>query len=238
MTLFSSSTPWLILAATAISAFSVWVVVSMIGTKGRSLLLLFVIVAGIFSAWLGLRYPQSAWFIFVTALALAVLTWTLFHKLGKRSGTDLDTWRNYLAVQGALLAIALTLGGTVAWVGVTNGPYPGKTSTGGQLLKFENLDPSQHPVYQEVDVENYSEISVLTKTIAPANGSATLAIYLDDKGDAAKLEVGHLDSQAAGWSRWRQANSGKRMSLVVEPPTEAGVIPATQVDVLVYLNSK
>jgi hypothetical protein len=88
-----------------------------------------------------------------------------------------------------------------------------------------------------VDVENCSEISVFTKTGAPANGSATVAIYLDH-GDAAKLEFGHLDSEVKGWSRWRQANTGKRMSLVVEPPTQPGATPATQVDILVYLSSK
>jgi hypothetical protein len=209
----------------------------MIGAKGRSLLLSFVVAAGLFSAWLSLRHPQSAWFIFVTTLAIAVLVWALFHKLGKNTGPDLDTWRKYLGVQGSLLALSLALGGALAWVAVANGPYPGKTSTGGQLLKFENLDPSQHPVYQEVDVENSSEISVFTKTGAPANGSATVAIYLDH-GDAAKLEFGHLESEVTGWSRWRQANTGKRMSLVVEPPTRAGAVPATQVDILVFLSSK
>ena len=223
--------------ATVVSVFSIWVVVSMIGTKGRSLLLLFVVAAGFFSSWLSLRHPQSAWFIFVTTLALAVLVWALFHKLGKNTGPDLDTWRKYLGVQGALLVISLALGGAIAWVAVANGPYPGKTSTGGQLLKFENLDPSQHPVFREVDVENCSEISVFTKTGAPANGSATVSIYLDH-GDAAKLEFGHLESEATGWSRWRQANTGKRMSLVVGPPTQAGLIPATQVDILVYLSHK
>jgi hypothetical protein len=235
MTLLRVSTPWLIIIATALSAFSIWVVVSMIGTKGRSLLLAFVAAAGIFSAWFSLLHPQSAWFIFVVTLALSVLAWALFHKLAKNTGSDLDTWRRYLSVQGALLALSLVLGGAIAWVAVANGPFPGKTSTAGQLLKFENLDPSQHPVYQEVNVENYSEISVLTRSGAPMNSSATVAIYLDH-GDAAKLEFGHLDSEATGWSRWRQANTGKRMSLVVAPPTRAGAIPATQVDILVYLN--
>jgi len=237
MTLLHVSTQWLIIIATALSASSIWVVVSMVGTKGRSLLLTFVVAAGLFSAWFSLRHPQSAWFIFVVALALAVLVWALFHKLGKSIGPDLSTWRKYLSVQGALLVFSLALGGAIAWVAVANGPYPGKISMAGQLFKFENLDPSQHPVYQEVNVENSSEISVFTKTGAPANGSATVAIYLDH-GDAAKLEFGHLDSEATGWSRWRQANTGKRMSLVVGPPTQAGATPATQVDILVYLSSK
>jgi hypothetical protein len=237
MTLLHVSTPWLITIATALSVFSIWVVVSMIGAKGRILLLSFVVVAGIFSAWFSQRHPQSAWFIFVTTLALAVLAWALFHKLGKNTGPDLDTWRTYLGVQGALLALSLAMGGAIAWIGVANGPYPGRPSTGGQLVKFENLDPSQHPVYQEVDVANYSEISVLTKTGAPANSSATVAIYLDH-GDAAKLEFGHLDSESNGWSRWTQANTGKHMSLVVGPPTRAGAVPATQVDILVYLSPK
>lgn len=237
MTNLHVSTPWLIIIATLLSAFSIWVVVSMIGTKGRSLLLSFVVAAGLFSAWLGLSHPQSAWFIFVAALALAVLVWALFHKLGKNLEPDLIAWRKYLSVQGALLFCSLVLGGVFAWVAVAYGPYPGKVSNEGQLLKFENLDPSQHPVYEEVDVEKYSQISVFTKTGMPANGSATVTIYLDH-GAGGKLEYGQLDSEATAWSRWDQAIAGKRMSLVAGPPTRSGAIPATQMDILVYLSPR
>jgi hypothetical protein len=237
MTLFHVSTPWLIMIATAVSVLSVWVVVSMVGTRGRFLLVSFLSLAGLGSAWLSLRHPQTAWFIFVTTLAVAVLAWTLFHKLGKNVGPDLSTWRKYWSVQGALLVLSLVLGGAFAWLSVTYGPYPGKISKGGQLLKFENLDPSQHPVYEEVDVEKYSEISVYTKTESPANGSATVTIYLDH-GAGGKLEYGQVDSESTAWSRWDQANTGKRMSLVAGPPTQPGAIPATQVDIFVYLTPK
>ena len=223
------------MVATALSAFSIWVVVSMIGSRGRSLLVLFVLAAGLFSAWFSLRHPELAWFIFVTTLALAVLAWALFHRLGKHTGPDLDSWREYFRVQGALVTLALLLGGALAWV--ANGPYPGKTSTNGQLLKFENLDPSQQPVYRSVDVENYKQISVFTKTAAPANGSARVTIYLD-RGEAGKLAVGNLESEAGAWSRWDQANVGKRMSLVAGPPMGLGAVPATQMEILVFLDPK
>jgi hypothetical protein len=231
------ATPWLIMIATALSAFSIWVGVSMVETKGGSLLLSFVVIAGLFSAWFSLYRPQFAWFIFVITLALAVLAWALFHKLGKHTGRDLDSWREYLRVQGALVTLALVLGGALAWVAVANGPSLGRTATGGQLLRFENLDPSQHPVYQSVDVENYKQISVFTKTQAPANGSATITIYLD-RGDVDKLEVSSLDSEPATWSRWDHANEGNRLSLVAESPTRSGAVPATQMDILVFLGPK
>ncbi len=228
---------WLIIIATALSAFSIWVVVSMVEARGRSLLLSFVVIAGLFSAWFSLRHPQFAWFIFVITLALAVLAWALFHKLGKHTGPDLDSWREYLRVQGALVALALVLGGALAWVAVANGPSLANTATGGQLLRFENLDPSQHPVYQSLDVENYKQISVFTRTQAPANGSATITIYLD-RGDVGKLEVGSLDSEPGAWSRWDHANAGKRLNLVAGPPTASGAVAATQTDILVFLAPK
>jgi hypothetical protein len=237
MTFLHVSTPWLIIIATALSAFSMWVVVSMIGTRGRSLLVSFFVVAGAVSAWVSLRHPQSAWFIFLAALLVAFLLWLLFHKLGKTLQPTTITWSQYLKGQGALLFFFLLIGGGFAWLSVTYGPYPGRVSKGGQLLKFESLDPSQHPVYQEVDVEKYSEISVFTKSESPANGSATVTIYLDH-GDTGKLEFGQLESEATAWSRWNQASTGKRMSLVVGAPTQSGAIPATQVDILVYLTPK
>jgi len=232
-----ASTPWLLLIATTLSAVSIWVVVSMVENKGRYLLLSFVVVAGLFSAWFSLYHPQFAWFIFVITLALAVLAWALFHKLGKHTGPDLDSWREYLRVQGALVTLALVLGGALAWVAVANGPSLGKTASGGQMFRFENLDPSQHPVYQSVDVEAYKQISVFAKTQAPTNGAATITIYLDS-GDTGKVEIGSLDSEPGAWSRWDHANAGRRLSLVAGSPTGSGAVAATQMDILVFLGPK
>jgi hypothetical protein len=234
-----AGTPWRIIAATLIGAVFLWIAAPKWKMKGEAFLVLMVSIAGGTSAWLSVRYPQSAGIIFVAAVALSILVWALFHKLGKNVGTDLIAWRKYLSVQGAMLVLSLVLGGAIAWVGFAKGPYAGagKITEGGQLLKFENLDPSQHPVYEEVNVRDYSEISIFTKTGAPANGSATVGIYIE-QGDAARPEFGHLNSRSSGWSGWRQANAGKHMSLVVGPPSQPGANAATQVDILVYLSPK
>ena len=238
MTGIHVSIPMFIFAATLASAVTMWLVVSRFGTKRRAqLVTFFLIVAGTGSALLSLRYQQWAWFIFVASVLAAVLLWFLFHKLGKNLRPTTFTWGQYLRGQGALLLFFLLVGGGFARLSVSYGPYPGRISKGGQLVKFENLDPSQHPLYQEVDVENYSEISVFTKAESPANGSAIITIYLD-RGEAGQRELGHLDTEAVAWSRWDQATTGKRMSLVAAPPTGPGTIPATQLDILVYLSPK
>ena len=237
MTTLHVSTSLLLVIVTLLCAGSLWLLVSKFRTKGRDLLVSFFVVAGLGSAWLSLHYPQLAWLIFFATVLLAMLLWFLLHKLGKNLGPTTVAWSEYLWGQGTLLILCLLAGGGLAWLSVTYGPYPGRISKGGQLVKFENLDPSQHPVYQDVDVENYAEISVFTKTGMPANGSATVTIYLDH-GLAGNLEIGRLDSEATAWSRWGQANAGKRMSLVATAPTQAGAIPATQVDILVYLSPK
>jgi hypothetical protein len=88
-----------------------------------------------------------------------------------------------------------------------------------------------------VNIETYSEVSVLTKVEAPVNASAMVTIYLD-LGEPGELELGHPDSEAASWSRWSQAIAGKRISLVAASPNRPGAVPATQVDVLVYLSPR
>ena len=230
------STLWLIILATLLGAGLLWFVVPMFGPSRRALLVSFFIIAGGGSAWLSVRYPQLAWLIFFVSVLLAVVIWTLFHKLGKNVGPSTIAWSQYLKGQGALLFVSLLVGGAFAWLSVAYGPYPGRISK-GQLLKFENLDPSQHPVYEEVDVENYSDISVFTKSEEPANGSAAVTIYLDH-GEAGKLEFGHLDSGTTNWSRWDQSVAGKRLSLVAGPPTQVGGISATKMEILIFLKPK
>ncbi len=231
---FSNAAPWLILAATLLSALVLWFVVSR--WKGRSGLVSFVLVAGFGSAWLSVRYPQYAWIIFLAALLLAIFFWLLLHKLGKNLQPSTITWSQYLKGQGLLLFFFLLLGSGSAWFSVRYGPYPGKISK-GQLRTFDKLDPSQHPVYEDVDIENYTQVSVFTRIEAPANGSATLTIYLDH-GDNGKLEVSNLESEAATWSRWDQTVAGKHMSLVAGPPTRSGSVSATQMDILVFLSPR
>lgn len=232
----SISTPWLIIAATLLGELAVYSVVLLLGQKQKGVFFVFVTVAGGASASLTVKYPHLAWPIFAGCVAFSVLLWFLLHRLGKNLNSTNMTWTQYLKGQGALLFLSLLVGGIVAWISVTYGPYPGRVSR-GQLVKWEDLDPSQHPVYREVDVENYSDIMVLTRTDEPAHGSAALTIYLDH-GNAGKLEYGHLDSGTESWSRWDQAVAGKKLNLVAGPPTQTGAVPATKMEILVYLKPK
>ena len=232
-----SGDTWLIILITLGIASSLGFLFSISETRGRTFLIFLVVIAGGSSAWLSLRYPQSAWIIFLATLLLALLIWFLFDKLRRNLGSSSITWAEYLRGQGAVLCLCLIVGGGLAWLSFIYGPYPGRSSKGGQLLKFENLDPSQHSLYEDIDVESYAEVTILTRVESPANGSAMVTLYLDH-GGAGKSEIGHLDCEAAAWSRWDQAIAGKRLSLVVGPPAGAGAVPATQVDILVYLSRK
>jgi len=231
------STLWLIIIATLAGATVLWFVSARWGKKGRILPLIFLLVAGAGSAWLSLRYPLYAWPIFVAALIGAGVLGLLFRKLGTNLRPSTVAWSQYLKGQGALLFFFLFIGIGSAWLSVTYGPYPGRVSKGGQLHQFGPLDPSTHPVDQEIDVENYSQISVFTTTKSPENGSAIVTIYLDH-GEGGKFEIGQLDSAAKSWSRWDQANAGKHMSLVASAPTRPGAIPATELEIVVYLSPK
>jgi hypothetical protein len=75
--------PGVLFVATALSAFSIWVVVSMVETKGRSLLLSFVVIAGFFSAWFSLHHPQFAGIRIV--VQFPNVAWHLFSSVGMES---------------------------------------------------------------------------------------------------------------------------------------------------------
>ncbi len=176
------------------------------------------------------------------AIAVVVLGVILvkgfFRKLGKNLPNS-DPWRMYLKGQFLMLFMFLVIGGGLASLSAYFGPAQGKISKGVELIPFDKLNPNDHPIFEEINVENYSYITVLTKTTAPPNGSALVTIYAD-QGDATveKSAVKHFDSIATTWSRWDQQNSSKRISLVVTPPTQPNTASATEVQVLVYLTPR
>jgi hypothetical protein len=171
-------------------------------------------------------------------LLVALLVRGFFRKLGKNLPNS-DPWRTYLKGQFLMLSMFLVIGGGLASLSAYFGPAQGKISKGVQLIPFDKLNPTDKPIYEEINVENYSYITVLTKTTAPPNGSALITIYAD-QGDATveKSAVKHFDSVATTWSRWDQQNSSKRISLVVAPPVQPNTASATEVQVLVYLTPK
>jgi hypothetical protein len=171
-------------------------------------------------------------------LLVALLVRGFFRKLGKNLPNS-DPWRTYLKGQFLMLSMFLVIGGGLASLSAYFGPAQGKISKGVQLITFDKLNPTDKPIYEEINVENYSYITVLTKTTAPPNGSALITIYAD-QGDATveKSAVKHFDSVATTWSRWDQQNSSKRISLVVAPPVQPNTASATEVQVLVYLTPK
>jgi len=171
-------------------------------------------------------------------LVIGLLIRIFFRKLVKNLSNSAQ-WRLYLKGQFLMLSMSLVFGGSLASLSAYFGPAQGKISKGVQLIEFDKLNPTDHPIYEEINVENYSTITVLTKTTAPPNGSALVTIYAD-QGDATieKSAVKHFDSVATSWSRWDQQNSSKRISLVVTPSTQPNTAAATEVQVLVYLTPR
>jgi len=150
------------------------------------------------------------------------------------------TWRSYLKGQGTILFGFLFLGAAlsgVSWALSYYGLGRGKVSEGGQLIEFRQLNPSEHPIYEEIDAGNYSEVAVMTKVIMPENGSATVTVYGDQDGET-KGELKRIASVGAAWSRWEHENSSKHLNLIVESGAQSAAESTMQVDVLVYLSPK
>ncbi|HEX4606296.1 MAG TPA: hypothetical protein VH724_20005 [Candidatus Angelobacter sp.] len=152
----------------------------------------------------------------------------------KTSGSAAASWKSYLKLQGLVLCGFLFLGAFLGWISAFFGPVKGQITSGGKLVEYRNLDLSQHPVYEDIDTENYSSIMIVTKTTVPEKGEATLVIY-GDGGTSGKGEIRRLNSVANSWSRWEQANPSKHVSISIRGSEQSGVIPATQADIIVYL---
>jgi len=150
----------------------------------------------------------------------------------ERAPASMSTWKSYLTGQGTILLGFLLAGVILALVFSYYGPWEGKTSKGGRLIEYRQVNPSEHVVYEEQDVENYRNVAVLARTTAPQNGSATITIYGDPKGGG-KQEISRIESVADSWSLWTQPqNWNRHITLKV---TNGGTGPgATQVDVLLY----
>lgn len=149
-----------------------------------------------------------------------------------RAQVSMSTWRSYLKGQGTLLLGFLLVGMTLALVASYYGPWEGRTAKGGRLIEYRAVNPSEHVVYEEQDVENYARVAVLARTLAPQNGSATITVYGDPKGGG-KQEISRIESVGDSWSLWTQPqNLNKHITLKI---TNGGTGPgATQVDVLLY----
>jgi hypothetical protein len=142
-------------------------------------------------------------------------------------------------VQGALLSGRLLIGMAVAGISFYYGPplAKSKISKGGQLIeKYRKLNLREQTQHLELNVENYSRITVFTRTTAPENSSATVTILgFRDRGTNG--EINRIES-ISSWSSWDQEDPNSNLRIVVEPLARAGTIPATEVDVLIYLTPK
>src|ERR1051325_1721866 len=78
-----------------------------------------------------------------------------FRKIGRKLPSSTSSWRSYLRGQGTLLLGFLLIGGLLASVSSRFGPWEGKTSKGGRVIEYSHLNPSEHVVYEEQDVEKY-----------------------------------------------------------------------------------
>jgi hypothetical protein len=144
-----------------------------------------------------------------------------------------SSWKSYFVGQGKLLFGFLAAGFVLAFVTYYLGPREGRTSRGGRLVEYRQINPSEHVVYEEQDVESYRHITVLARTVAPSNGSATVTVYGDPMAGG-KQEISRMDSIGDSWAQWNQPrSSSKHITLKI---TNGATAPgATQVDVLLCL---
>ena len=145
-----------------------------------------------------------------------------------------DLWKKQ---QGLWLFGCLLGGALVAYASYALGPYRAQVSNGGQLKEFRQINLGDHPVFEDIDVENYARITIFTETLEPPNGTATVTIY-NDQGGGRRSQMRDIESTANAWSRWDTRNSGKRISIVASAPAQPGLVAATKLDILVYLSPK
>ncbi len=181
-------------------------------------------------------FPTTAVKTFIIVALAAILIFfalrELLRKIVRKSPTSTASWKSYLGGQGSLLFGFLLLGSLLAALTSHFGPWEGKTAKGGRLVEYRQLNPSEHEVYEEQDVENFHHVTVLARTLAPQNGSATVVIYADSKGGG-RQEINRIESVTDSWSRWDRQLSTKHITLKI---TNGGTGPgATQIDVLLYL---
>ena len=170
----------------------------------------------------------------VLAVAVIVLSGLLKRAAGKTSpGTS--SWKSYIKSQGMLLFVFLMIGGVLAWTSSKLGPSPDNVTTGGKLVEYRNVDPSKNVIVMQQAVQNYHHITIFAQAAAPLNSSASITIY-GESTQGGKHEIGRIDATAGAWSRWERQNSSNNLTITIA--TGAGVSPATQVDVLVFLSSE
>jgi hypothetical protein len=178
--------------------------------------------------------------LIVLATLVAVLLRRFLRRLGKKIPDNASTWRQYLRGQGTVLFLFLLGGASLSWGSWALTRYePGLSGEedGGRLTEFRDVNPSEHAVYEEVEAKAYRHITVMTRTSAPENASATVTLY-DDQDGRTKSEIKRIDSVSSAWSRWDHANANRNLSLVIESSNDPGVSKAIKVDVLIYLSTK
>lgn len=176
----------------------------------------------------------------LAVLVASIFLRAFFRKLGKRIPDNANTWRLYLRGQGTVLFLFLLGGISLSWGSWILSRYEPEIrgiDEGGRLAEFRDVNPSEQPVYKEVEAKGYRRITVMTRTTTPENATATVTLY-DDQDGKTKGEIKRIDAVGSGWSRWDHDNANRNLSLVIESPSQPGDSKATKVDVLVYLSTK
>jgi hypothetical protein len=175
--------------------------------------------------------------VFLLLLLVISFFWRKIRKFGRSKPDSINSWWDYLRGQFLFLATSLVVG--IGWACITFGfgPAHGKTSEGMQIIDYGVLELTDTLVLEEADVEHFSRVSVMAKTLKPENGSATVILY-GDAQDGHKPEIGRIKTVASSWNRWDQSNTGKRLSIVVGDPSAPAAVPATQIHLLVSLSPK
>lgn len=148
--------------------------------------------------------------------------------------------------RAALIIALFTLMAVVGWIVAWGGSH----LFGGQgdeepndvvFLELRNVDPTDPAqgmapsgVIEITDAETIS-ISLFTTVQSLGDGAAEIVIY-DYPANGKSKELHRLESQSGQWSRWDFSLDASRIAIVVNPPRPGSGTPATDVDVIVYVD--
>lgn len=159
----------------------------------------------------------------------------LVRKLGIKIPTTVDPWKTYVRGQGVLLLLFLVIGGVSAGVSVYFSPYLKNLNDVGQVKEY-HIDPSKQALYQE-NIQSYSRLILFARAAEPAASSARITLFRNRSGETGDIQrIENVSSST--WTRVDLDNAYSDLGLMVEPPAQAGAVPATQVDVFIYLGIK
>ncbi len=143
------------------------------------------------------------------------------------------TWLPFLRGQGTILLVFLLLGAGLGWISLKFGQSAPGSAVDGKLVEFRQIDLGGHTVYEELDVEGFSHLSVFATALQP-KASRINVLILPNDGQTVDRSVS-FESGDSTWSRLDEPVSSKRVTLAIRSLQPDATKPS-QADVLVFLS--